>query len=83
MHNRQGQYWQIANPRFLVAWNGFKMRCSNSFLCLLKKITQNWGHFSSTPLVIDTYYAKYWSVLAQYLTFVKIPKSTLFNAQVQ
>ena len=32
------RYWQIAMHGVLVAWNGIKMRCSNTFIWLLKYI---------------------------------------------
>ena len=39
---RQGQYLQIAYPRFLVAWNGIKMNSIYvSSLCYLKKISSS------------------------------------------
>ena len=30
LYTRQGQYWQKAYPRFLVAWNSIKMRYNNT-----------------------------------------------------
>ena len=35
------------------------------FFLYLGKLSRNWGKFSSSALVIDTFYVKYFSVLAQ------------------
>ena len=40
---RQGRYWQIAKNRFLVSWNGIKMRCSNTVFTLFMKMFRNSG----------------------------------------
>ena len=54
LYSKQGRYWQIANPRFLVAWNSIKMRCSNTyFYVYLRKWSWNWGKFFSTALILS------------------------------
>ena len=57
--NRQGQYWQIAHPSFLVAWNGKKLEISNTvFYVYWRKLIRNRGKFSGTSLVLDTFLGK-------------------------
>ena len=51
---RQGRGWRIAKHRFLVAWNGIKIRSSNTaFLFLLKKIVPK-SALSSVRISIKT-----------------------------
>ena len=56
MFIRHGRYWQISRPRFMVAWNGIKMRCSNTLY--FRKLSWNFDQFSSSALVLDTFYLK-------------------------
>ena len=58
--------------RFLVAWNAIKMRCSNTFLCLLKKIIPNSGQLSITALVLSNMWLKECLVLVQYWKITSI-----------
>ena len=44
----------------------FKKNHNPSIFCLVKNVTLNWGHFSRTALVLDTFYVRYCSVLAHY-----------------
>ena len=49
LYIRQGQYRNIANHWFLVAWNGIKMKCSNTvFYADFRKFPKNLGKVSST-----------------------------------
>ena len=57
---RQGQYWQIAYSRFLVAWKCIKIRCKNTAFYIFIS-SEIWSKFSSTALVLDTIYVKYCS----------------------
>ena len=67
MLSRHNRYWQTAYPKFLVAPNCLKKGSRNIlFFVYFKKLSRFWGKFSSTALVIDTYYVKYWSVLTHY-----------------
>ena len=57
---RQG--CQIAKHTFLVAWNGIKWDVVvNVFNVYLTKLSRSWGKYSSTALVLDTFYVKYCS----------------------
>ena len=59
MYTRQGRFWQIANHRFLVAWNGIKIVYNNTvFYVYLKKLARNWSKFSSTVQVLNNIYHK-------------------------
>ena len=37
--DRHGRYWQIDNPRFLVAWKGIKMRCDKTVLFVYRTLS--------------------------------------------
>ena len=66
MLGRQGSFLQIANPLFLVAWNGIKIRFSNTILYVdLRKLFRNRGQYYSTELELHTMYVKYCLVLVQ------------------
>ena len=65
VYNRQGQYCQIANLKFLVAWNGIKMRCSNAVY--LRKLYRIWGKFSGTALTCPVNIKK---TISLHLTFM-------------
>ena len=55
MNMGQDRNLQIAKQIFLVILNGIKMRCSNTaFYIYLRKVSQNWGNFSSSALLLDT-----------------------------
>ena len=60
IYNRHGRYWQIAKPRFIVAWSGIKMRFGNT------------GFISRTAQILDTFYVKYCSVQKIYLNFATV-----------
>ena len=48
------EYWQIANPRFLVTLNGIKMGCSNTIYNIyLRQLFWNWGKYFSTALALS------------------------------
>ena len=49
---KQRQYGQTAKHRFLFAWNGLNIRCSNTvFYIYLRNLVWNWGKFSIFALV--------------------------------
>ena len=64
MYRRQSWYWQIVKHWFLVAWNGIKMRCSNTVFMFTK---ETWSKIKVTFLVLryhfTLFYVKYCSVL--------------------
>ena len=56
MYIRQGRYWKIANPRFLVARKGINMKWSITvFHLYLRKLSRNWDKFSTTALEVSRY----------------------------
>ena len=63
INNRQGWKWQIAKHWFLVTWNVMKMRYSNKVLYAhLRKLSKTRVEFSSTAILLDSFYEKYCSV---------------------
>jgi hypothetical protein len=70
MYDRQGRYWQIANLRILVAWNGIKMRCSNTvFYVYSRKLSWNRGQ-KGTALVLNNFLEKTYKTVLQNFVFI-------------
>ena len=55
VYNRHDQYWQISYPKF----GRLKLQKNdlNIYIFYFRKLSRFWGQYSSTALVIDTFYA--------------------------